>query len=421
LPWSKAIREYTWTRFGGDAAGGFVAALIALPYGLALASLMGLPPILGVFTSLITAPFCVLLGRNPVLIGGTSAVTVPFIADAVRHQGIAGAAKVCISAAIVMLVFCVLRLGRHVGKVPHAVLAGFSCGIGGMMVISQLHMILALPTPRDGWSEAMLGQLLQVIESILQSQPVPATLGFVVILVATIAVYWLPKSPAPLFGVIAAILLARIFGWHERPVGALPLQVPALAGFQWAPSDVWTVLPQALGLAFVSSVNLLVTSRVVDHFRGRHRHVKQRDADVELGAYGIANLVGGAFGAPTSVGIPARSLANVQCGGSTRMSNLLHAAFLLAFLTLGMRFIAQIPMAALAGVTAWMGARLLDWSAWRRLPKMRRVDAAAFVTTALLVLVMNAVVAVAIGCSCYLVRHFWLRLCSPGEMVRRPI
>ena len=96
---------------------------------------MRLPPIFGVFTSVITAPFCAFLGRNPVLIGGTSAVTVPFIAAAVRQQGIPGGAKVCISAAIVMLVFCALRLGRHVAKVPHAVLAGFSCGVGGMMVI----------------------------------------------------------------------------------------------------------------------------------------------------------------------------------------------------------------------------------------------------------------------------------------------
>lgn len=365
----KFLRGYTWTRLGGDVAGGFVAALIALPYGLALASMMGLPPILGVFTSIITAPFCVILGRNPVLIGGTSAVTVPFIAAAVRGQGIAGAAKVCISAAIIMMIFSVLRLGRYVAKVPHPVLAGFSCGIGGMMVISQLHTIFALPRPSGGWSEAMLGQLLQVVHGILRAQLFPALLGFVVILVATVAVYLLPKSPAPLFGVVAAVLLAQIIGSHESQVGTLHLTIPAFAGFQWAPSDVWTVLPQAFGLAFVSSVNLLITSRIVVHFRGRHEHIKQRDADVELGAYGIANLFAGTFGAPTSVGIPARSLANVQCGGSSRISNLLHAIFLVAFLTLGMRFIAQIPMAALAGVTAWVGARLLDWSTWRRIPR----------------------------------------------------
>ncbi len=379
---------------------------------------MGLPPVLGVFTSLITAPFCALLGRNPVLIGGTSSVTVPFIAAAVKHQGIAGAAKVCISAAIVMLIFSVLRLGRHVSRVPHAVLAGFSCGIGGMMIISQLKTIFGLRPPPGGWHESMLGQLLQVIGNLMRAQPVPALLGFVVVLVATGAVFLLPRGPAPLFGVVAAVLLARTFGLHEKEVGALPLTIPPFAGFRWAPSDVWTVLPEAFGLAFVSSVNLLITSRVVTHFSGQRQRMKQRDADTELGAYGIANLVAGTFGAPTSVGIPARSLANVQCGGSTRISNLLHAVFLLAFLMLGTRFIAQIPMAALAGVTAWVGGRLLDWSTWRRLRKMRLVDSLAFASTAFLVLVVNAVAAVALGCSWYVLRHVYLRW-HTGEGARK--
>ena len=108
---------------------------------------------------------------------------------------------------------------------------------------------------------------------------------------------------------------------------------------------MWTVLPQELGLVVVSSVNLLITSRVVAHFAGRRQHTKKHDADLELGAYGIANL--------------------------------------------------------LAGVTAWMGVRLLDWSAWRRLPKMRGVDALAFVTTAVSTLIVNAIAAVAIGCACF--------------------
>lgn len=239
--------------------------------------------------------------------------------------------------------------------------------------------------------------------------PVPFLVALIVVVTATAMVFWLPKSPAPLLGVIVAVLVARWFGWHEREVGALSPALPPFAGFRWQPSDVWKVLPEAFGLAFVSSVNLLVTSRVVEHFRGRHRHMKKHDADIELGAYGIANLIAGTFGAPLSVGIPARSVANVQCGGSTRLSNFLHAIFLLGFLTLGSHFIAQIPLAALAGVTAFVGARLLDWGTWRRLPKMRRVDAAGFVTTAFAVLLVNAIAAVAIGCSCYVLRHLYLR------------
>ncbi len=105
--------HYTWPAFAGDCFGGVIAALIALPYGLAMASLMGLPPVLGIFTSILTAPVTALLGRNPLLIGGTASATVPFVAMAVRQQGIGGAAKISIVASIFMMVFCVLRLGRY--------------------------------------------------------------------------------------------------------------------------------------------------------------------------------------------------------------------------------------------------------------------------------------------------------------------
>src|SRR5450631_3715760 len=99
---------YSLRLLAGDCFGGIIAALIAIPYGLAMASLMGLPPVLGIFTSILTAPVTALLGRNPVLIGGTGSATVPFIAEAVRSQGIAGAAKVSIVAAVIMMAFCVL-------------------------------------------------------------------------------------------------------------------------------------------------------------------------------------------------------------------------------------------------------------------------------------------------------------------------
>ena len=110
----------------------------------------------------------------------------------------------------------------------------------------------------------------------------------------------------------------------------LTLSFPPFGGFSWNPRDVLSVVPSGLALAFMSSINLLMTSRVVEHFRGRHKHLKRSDADAEVGAYGIANLCAGVFGAPMSVGIPARGLAAVRSGGSTRMSNLLHALFLFA-------------------------------------------------------------------------------------------
>ena len=98
-----------------------------------------------------------------------------------------------------------------------------------------------------------------------------------------------------------------------------------------------------------------------------------------------------------SVGIPARSVAAIRCGASTRFSNLMHARRLLLFVRYGSGALAHIPIAALAGVTAYMGISLLDIGTWRRLRKMHLLDAAGFLVTVIGVLVSNAVIAVIAG------------------------
>lgn len=391
------LRDYSLRQLGGDTAGGTVAALIALPYGLAMASLMGLPPVLGLFTSLLTAPITALLGRNPVLIGGAASATVPFIALAVQEQGIGGAAKVCIAAAVFMMAFCVLRLGRHLARVPPSVVAGFSCGIGALMIIAQLRTVTGVASPVDVVSSNPALQVWQVVQLWDQIRLYPLLLAGVVVLVSFGAARLGPRVPAPLFGVVAACALYGFGGTKENVVGSISSQLPDFAGFVWRPSDVYKVLPSAMMLAVVASVNIVITSRVVEHFRGRRRHLRTVDADREIGAFGIANVLAGMFGAPLSVGIPARSIASVRCGGATRLSNLVHAAVLWLCLQFGGGWLSAIPMAALAGVTVYVGICLLDWGTWRRLKVMKRVEAAAFLVTALSVLLVNAVAAVAIG------------------------
>ena len=413
---SHGAEHYGWTQLLGDCSGGVIAALIALPYGLAMASLMGLPPVLGVFTSILTAPVIALFGRNPVLIGGTASATVPFLALAARQHGVAGAAQLSILASGFMLLFAVTRLGRHMAKVPHAVVTGFSCGIGGMMLISQFDIMLGLATPMGRSAGTAVAQLASVVDRLGQARMIPLVLGLAVILVATVAARISPHAPAPLIGVVLAFAIARVFGFREKEVGVLPAMLPPVVAFTWKWKDTLAMLPSAAALAFVSSVNILITSRVVEHFRGKHKRMKASDADAELGAYGLANCVAGAFGAPLSVGIPARSLAVVRCGGTTALANLLHAAVLLVILWLGSGIVSHIPIPALAGVTAWMGLCLLDWSAWHRLPKMARVDAAAFLLTAASVLAVNAVLAVALGCSLYGVRALWARRVRPANV-----
>ncbi len=317
----------------GDASGGAIAALVALPYGLALARLMGLPPELGLFTSILTAPITSLLGRNPVLIGGTASATVPFIAAAVRARGYRRRRQgLPRRRPVFLMIFCVLRLGRYVAKVPHAVVSGFSCGVGAMMVILQLRTLLGLPaSPRRVLGQPA-GQLISVLASSgARRGGSRSLLGSIVIAGGRL------RLPA-----LAALARAAARGRAGRRRGAPSRLARAAARERRLESAAVRavhlgaepmsrdVVPAALGLAFVTAVNILITSRVVEHFQGRHRPLRAADADAELGAYGIANLFAGVFGAPMSVGIPARSLANVRCGGTTRLSNFLHAVFLVA-------------------------------------------------------------------------------------------
>src|SRR5438067_885659 len=206
--------HYSWAAFAGDCFGGVIAALIALPYGLAMASLMGLPPVLGVLTSILTAPVIALLGRNPVLIGGTASATVPFLALAVRNQGVGGAAKVSMVASVIMMGFCVIRLGRHITRVPHAVVSGFSCGIGAMMLVSQLDIMLGIATPLTRSAGSTVGQLAAVMDRIGATRIGPVVLAVTVIAVTTSIARIAPRAPAPLMGVAAAILIGRFFGVH---------------------------------------------------------------------------------------------------------------------------------------------------------------------------------------------------------------
>jgi len=392
------LPRYSWKTFLGDCGGGLIAALIALPYGLAMATLMGLPPAMGLFTTLLTTPITALLGRNPVLIGGTSTVTVPFIAKAVADYGLAGAAKIALIAAVAMLVFSVLQWGRYIMMVPAVVVSGFSCGIGVMMIVSQLKTMFGVAVPGVGAQQAPYLQLFGFLSNIAAAQWQPALLALTVIAVAFLVAGRWRALPAPLIGVVASALAGAFLGLHQKEVGRLPLQIPPLASFTWSPGDLHRLVLPGLGLAFVASVNLLITSRVVEHFRGRQRGMKPSDADKELGAYGIANVAAAMFGAPISVGIPARSLANVRCGGSTRLSNVMHAVVLFVCLWLGADIVAHIPIASLAGVTAYVGICLLEWSTWRRLPLMRSSESFAFLVTCFATLFANAVVAVAAGC-----------------------
>ena len=108
----------------------------------------------------------------------------------------------------------------------------------------------------------MFGQLIQSMEQFTEFHWLSAIVAGIVMLVSTLIRARFSRVPGPFIGVGIAVAAAAVFGWKVNEVGVIPTSLPAFVGFNWAPEDVFKVLPSAFGLAFVASVELLMTSRV---------------------------------------------------------------------------------------------------------------------------------------------------------------
>ncbi len=135
------------------------------------------------------------------------------------------------------------------------------------MVITQLHGAGLKSCP----SGTLLEQLARAVLHLGDARWQPVLLAAVAILVSTVAARTSPHLPAPLLGLLAALACARLPRISEAEVGTLRVELPRWPLSSGDRRTVLDVLPSACGLAFVIAVNILLTSRAVDHFRGRHR------------------------------------------------------------------------------------------------------------------------------------------------------
>jgi hypothetical protein len=234
--------HYSWRALVGDLFGGLIAALIAIPYGLALASMMGLPPVLGLVTSIVSAPITAVLGRNPVLIGGTASATVPFIAHAVQLQGLAARRSLH------------GRFGFHDGLQSAAPGPSYSDGAaarGHRLLMRHRRDDGALPACHDDGGKD--GYRSHVEQSAVSELADPFACGPGA---SRRVGHQRVRNCGGVCG--RAFFSARSgafdrclcrggagggIGHHEQEIGRLPFEIPPFAGFAWTPADVVTCFP----------------------------------------------------------------------------------------------------------------------------------------------------------------------------------
>ncbi len=233
-------------------------------------------------------------------------------------------------------------------------------------------------------SQAEFQHSLETVLGELKNHDWAAKIGLLTILVLLLWKASVPKRlkliPAPLVAIVVATAATMILKlpvlyvevpddlWSE-------IHLPSLSVLQSVPLGV--VIQAGVVLAVVASAETLLCATAVDQMQSDTR----TDYDKELAAQGIGNMICGLCGALPMTGVIVRSSANVEAGGKTRLSTILHGLWLLVFVSLLAFMLRMIPTAALAGMLVYIGYKLINFQAIRDLRKFGRGEVAIYAAT----------------------------------------
>ncbi|NOY29888.1 MAG: SulP family inorganic anion transporter [Planctomycetes bacterium] len=233
-------------------------------------------------------------------------------------------------------------------------------------------------------SQAKVEQGLGTVLGELKNHDWAAKVGLLTILVLIGWKTFVPASlklvPAPLVAVVIATAVAAILKlpvlYVEVPDNLWSeIHLPSLTVLKSIPLGV--VFQAGLVLAVVASAETLLCATAVDQMQTETR----TNYDRELAAQGIGNMICGMLGALPMTGVIVRSSANVEAGGKTRLSTILHGLWLLIFVSLLAFILRMIPTAALAAMLVYIGYKLINIQAIRDLKKYGWGEVAIYAAT----------------------------------------
>jgi sulfate permease, SulP family len=379
----------------GDLFGGLSAGVVALPLCLALGALSGLGPEAGLYGAILLGILAALFGGTPVLVSGPTApmtlVSAGVVAASMLPNGqvnLAFVVVIFLLTGALQVLMGLLRLGNYIRYVPYPVISGFMSGIGILIVIQQIFPMAGMAAPSSD-SAAILARL----------HTLPAGFAWPVALLAaaTLAIiYLLPRVTRAVPSSVVALVLVTggslLFGVNAPRIGAIPAGLPAFVVPKFDFTQVRFIVIVAAELALLGAIDSLLSALLADNITKTH-HASNR----ELIGQGIGNMAAALVGGLPGAGASIRTIVNIEAGGRTRLSGVIHGLFLVAVL-LGLSGVVQyIPNAVLAGILVAAGLSCIDRRGLSHITSVPRADAALMFLVLVLTVFSGVIIAVAIG------------------------
>ena len=355
-------------------------AALLVPQGMGYAQLAGLPPITGLYATLIPLLVYFLLGPSRILIVSPDSAVCPLVAAAIiplagadADQRVALAGLLALVVGALMLAGGLARFGFVTELLSMPVRVGYLAGIALTVIVSQLPKLFGFSVD----AENFIGAVREFATSLDETDPTALAFGVGCLAVIFVLRLISRKLPGVLIAVVGATALVALLGLSdELPiVGAVPSGLPEFGWPDVALDDATALLGAAVGIAFVSFADTSVLSR--SYAARLHQPV---DQNRELAALGAANLAAGVFqGFPVSSS-GSRTAVVEDMGARSQLAGLAGAVTLGALLLVGTGLVHDMPLSALAAVVIVAVLGLFDVQAARRLYRWRRTEFALCLT-----------------------------------------
>src|SRR5690349_22959060 len=289
-----------------DVVAGIVLSTLLVPQGMAYAELAGLPPITGLYTSILCLLGYAVLGPSRILVLGPDSSLGPMIAatilplagaDGDPKRAIALASMLALMVGAIMVLGAVVKLGFIADLISKPTMIGYMNGLALTILVGQLPKLFGFKVDADGF----IGELTGFFKGLANGEAVAASavVGIAGIVVILVLQRWLPKIPAVLVAVVLTIAAASVFDLAKHGVslvGVLPKGFPPLTIPDVRLSDLGPLFAGAIGIALVSLADTISTASAFAARTGQ-----EIDGNGEMMGIGVANVAAGLFqGFPVS-------------------------------------------------------------------------------------------------------------------------
>ena len=361
---------------------GLTVALALIPESIAFSFIAGLSPLTGLYASFVMALVTSIFGGRPGMISGATGAVAVVLVSLSMEYGVEYIFAAVILAGILQTAAGMFKLGKLMRLVPHPVIFGFVNGLAIIIFMSQLDQF------KDASGAWLTGSNLFII------------LGLVIL---TMLIIWLlPKLtravPASLVAILVVFGIVYFGDITTNTVGDLasisggfpPFHIP---DFPFTFEAFLVILPYSAIIAGVGLIESLLTLNIVDEITET-----RGNGNREAIAQGSANILSGFFSGMGGCAMLGQSLINISNGARARLSGIVAAVALLAFIMFGSGIIEQMPMAALTGLMIMVAIGTFEWASLKTFRRMPKSDVLVMVLVTLVTIILhNLALAVLVG------------------------